>query len=170
MRAGAERSSTPHEHARQQVAGEVVDRKAQLVAVAALHTPVIAGVGRADAGVIDEHVESLELAGESLTEPAHLLQRGEVGAQPAQPRVSRGLFDARQRLVPPALVAAVQEHRRARRGELGGERPPETVGGAGDQNRLLVECPHGERVCQAAQSVRTGGVGCWRAVTKEHTR
>ncbi|HTA32398.1 MAG TPA: hypothetical protein VK721_03155 [Solirubrobacteraceae bacterium] len=65
---------------REQVAGEVVDREPQLIAVAALHPLAIAGDSRADAGVVDERVQTRDLAERLLGERAHLIQRRQVGS------------------------------------------------------------------------------------------
>ena len=61
-RAGAQQVEQP---GREQVRREVVHGEAQLVAVAALLALAAAGHVRADAGVVDEHVELL-LAREHL--------------------------------------------------------------------------------------------------------
>jgi len=82
------------------------------------------------------------LARHLLGERANLMERCEVGAQPVQVVVARPGPDVLERLLSATVVAAVDEQRRAMRGQLRRERAAEAVRGAGDQDRLLVERSH----------------------------
>src|SRR5439155_16855496 len=116
--------------------------EAQLVAVAAFLPSVVAVGGGADASVVDERVEPLALPSDAFRKAAHLVERGEVGGVPLQVVVAGRGADVVDRLVAAGVFAAVDQHGRARRGKLGGDRAPVAVGGAGDQDRLLRQWTH----------------------------
>src|SRR5437763_1010607 len=68
----------------QPAAGEVVDGEAQLVAVGALLADAAAGHLCADARVVDEAVELRVVPTDGRGQLADLVERGEVGAVPAE--------------------------------------------------------------------------------------
>lgn len=117
----------------------MVDREPQLIAVPALQPAAIAGDRRADAGVVDQCVQARDLAAGLLGERAHLLERGEVGAQPTQPLVAGRGADLLDRLASALIVAAVEQERRVLLRELSRQRASEPVRGAGDQDCLLTD-------------------------------
>ena len=126
---------------REQERRQVVDRETELVSVGARLAPAMPPT-TADPGVVHEHVEprlvALDLAGET----AHRLERREVGPVDAQPVVARSLADLLGRARQPVRAAAVEQHGRTARGQVLRQRPAEPVGGAGDEDRLLVEGTH----------------------------
>src|SRR6266568_1621671 len=126
---------------REQERRQVVDRETELVSVGARLAPAMTPT-TADPGVVHEHVEprlvALDLAGET----AHRLERREVGPVDAQPVVVRSLADLLGRARQPVRAAAVEQHGRTARGQVLRQRPAEPVGGAGDEDRLLVEGTH----------------------------
>ncbi len=73
-----------------------------------------------------------------------LIKIGEVGAVPVELVAAGPLADLRQGCPAAGVVAAVQQQGRAGAGKIDGQRPPEPVGGAGDQDGLLGHYAHGE--------------------------
>jgi WS/DGAT/MGAT family acyltransferase len=116
----------------EQVAGEVVDLEAQLVAVLGFGPLAPLGHPRANARVVDEDVHFACLCGE----PAHVVERAEVGLQRPHPRE---LARDRREL---GGIAPVEQELRALGVQPGGERAPESVGRAGDEDHALGERPH----------------------------
>jgi hypothetical protein len=73
---------------------------------------------------------------------ANLGQRVEVGAVVGEPTVPRLGPDPGQEALAAFLAAAVQQQRRPASGQRFSDRCTEAVGGAGDQDRLLLDRPH----------------------------
>ena len=121
------------EQPRQQEAREIVDRKAQLEAVGA---DLALCPGRADAGVVDEHVEAVGLAPHRIGQRAHLRERREVGAKEA--RLAAALRDPLDESLAPRAVAPVQDDARAIRREPLGDIAADAVGRAGDEDGLAL--------------------------------
>jgi hypothetical protein len=112
---------------REQEAGEVVDREAQLVAIGALRAAI--GVRCADARVVDENVETVR---DLLGEGAHRVERGEVAGHEAY--VAGTVEQIADRLPRALLGAGMSEDRGSIAGQARGERPAEAVGGSGDED------------------------------------
>jgi len=95
-----------------------------------------------DPGVVDQHVEPLLVAADLAPEPAHLLQRGEVGEVGVEAVAPGRLHDLAAGVLQPRLGPPVQQDGGAARGELARERPAKAVGGPGDQDGLLIDGSH----------------------------
>jgi hypothetical protein len=110
----------------QQVRRQVVDRETQLVPVAGQFPT---GTRRAEphTGVVDQHVEPGGVIGGLSREPAYLVEGRQVRADRHRAGLPR---DAGQ----PPGVAAVDDEVVPGAGQLTRQRPPQPVGGAGDQN------------------------------------
>jgi hypothetical protein len=109
---------------REREAREVVDREAQLVAVAALLARALVRAAGPDPRVADQHVQLVGRVGHLVGQLPDLVERGEVGAE--------GLAAD---LGEPLRVAAVAQHARAVGLEALGYGAPEAVRRAGDQDR-----------------------------------
>ena len=71
-------------------------------------------------------------------QPAHLVERGEVGPVAAGLIVVRSLADLAHRGLHALLVSSVQQYRGPGSGQVVGDSPPKPVGGAGDQDRRFI--------------------------------
>jgi hypothetical protein len=125
---GRGRAQQRQQPAGQRVAGEVVDREAQLEAVRALHPGAGARIGEADARVGDEHMQPLDTLLHRRGQRRHLGQRCEVGAERPHAVELPGQRGE------PLLAAAVGEHGPALAVGAQRERAAEPIGGAGDQH------------------------------------
>ena len=96
----------------QRVAGEVVDREPELVAVRALHPLAAAGDVAADAGVVDQDVEPRLAREHVFGQSPHLGERGQIGPVGAHPVAAAQL---RHRRGDPLLAAPVDQNGRAGR-------------------------------------------------------
>jgi hypothetical protein len=91
--------------ARQEERGQVVDREAQLVAVATQFTELVPARSRADARIVDEDVEAVVLREDATRKVPHLVERREVGPIVGKPVVAGCLADLGEGRVAASLVA-----------------------------------------------------------------
>jgi hypothetical protein len=97
----------------------------------------------------DQHVQTPLLGRDLVSQPAHLVQRREVRQEELKLVVHGPFTHLQQRLLATCRVSAVQQHGRAVRGELTGDRPTEPVRRAGHQHGLLLGwSPHVEEVSE----------------------
>jgi hypothetical protein len=92
-----------------------------------------------DAGVVDQHVQTVVGAEHGLGEVADLIEAGEIGAVEFEVRISARALDLRQHRVALRLVAAVQQDACAVAGQAGGDKPAKAIGGSGDKDGLAGE-------------------------------
>src|SRR5438105_13215371 len=141
IRAGADRESSANSSRVKKEGREVVDGEAELIPVGA-HLTRRPREAASQRGVVHEHVEPRLVALDLPRETSDRVERGQVGpiavhagAAAAPPDVVLGRCQALR-------ASAMQQHRRAPYGELARERVAEAVGGAGDEDRLLVDRKH----------------------------
>ena len=135
IRDGRALSRSGRRSLRQQEAGEVIDREAQLETVGA----DLAGVsGRADPGVVDEDIKGIGLAPPGVGEGADVRERGKIGRKERRrPAAFRDRFDDS---ASPRFRSRPWTRRRAPRGgEPLGDPAPDAVGRAGDEDGLAAE-------------------------------
>ncbi len=120
---------------RQQKGREIVHRQPEFMTVAA-DFPAAARRTEADTGVVDQDVEPVVRRRDFLSQPAHVVERREIGAIVRDLRSWRRSPDLGQGIAPLCVAAAVHEHTRAGGREPRGHVPADTAGSAGDQQRL----------------------------------
>ena len=119
----------------------------------------VAGRGRADAGVVDEHVDPSELGHRGVDERLALLGVGDVGGDrdDAAPGVAyelRGLLE-------PVDPSGAERHVGPGLGQGLGERDAEAAGGAGHDRDLAVEAEQVEHGAARVAHAVDPSLGAW---------
>ena len=131
-----------HQHVGQEKGGEIVDLEAILVAVLG-EQPFVRR--RPEAGVVDEKVHAAIVGEQRLREPAHVRERGQVGAVEAG--TARPLrVDGVDHLRAPLLVAPVHDHVMTPGAQPERQFPSQPRRRSGHQRHLLIGSGDGGRL------------------------
>jgi hypothetical protein len=131
-----------HEPPCQQKRRQVVDGKAQFIAILALLASASSWQGGANAGIVEQHVDAFLLASQPFGQHSHLRKLGKVRAIPLQAGVARLCANLLQRALPPGFIAPMQQERGPGARKMQGNRFTQSISRSGNQDDLFCQWSH----------------------------